>query len=411
MLLQKVRSVFDYKGIEKCVLAFSGGLDTTVIASLLSDMGIKPITVTLDMGTATRKSIQEVERKAKLVGARHYTIDAREEFLNEYIIPAIMANSLYQGEYPNSTALSRPLIVKHLVDVARLENAQAVAHGSTGKGNDQVRIDNGIRALAPELRIIAPVRDWGLWRDEEIEYARKKGLPVKAKKSIYSTDENMWGRSIECGPIENPELEVPEDAYEWTVKPEKAPNKPEYVDILFDAGKPVECRIGGAAYRGIRLVEKLNELAGAHGVGRIEHMEDRVIGFKSREAYEAPAATVLLKAHKDLEKTILSKDELEVKEYMDNVWTNLVYSGKWYTPLRKQVEAFIKETQKHITGRVRIKLFKGNADVVARESKYALYDKKTATYDKETTWNQKEGGIFTKIYGLEGVMAYRLRGE
>jgi len=407
MVFEKL-NLENLKGVNKCALAFSGGLDTSVIASIMKERGIEVVTITIDLGGTDVKKAGEV---AKFLGTKHFTIDAQEEFWNEYIIPSVQANALYEKTYPNFTALGRPLIMKHMVGIAKKEKADAVAHGSTGKGNDQVRMDNAVRALAPELKIVAPVREWGLWREEEIEYAKQKKIPINLKKSVYSTDENFYGRSIECGPLEDPSKEPPEEAFSWTVSPEKAPDKPEYVELSFENGKPLKARIGEREYRGIEMVKKLHEVAGMNGIGRIDHMEDRVVGFKSREVYEAPAAMVLIKAHEDLEKSVLSKEELTLKRTIDDRFADLVYEGKWFTPLRKQVLAYLNENQKGVSGKVKLKLFKGSVNVVGRESPFMLYDKLTATYGKETTWNQEEGGIFTKLYGLQGNSAWHKRGE
>jgi len=398
----------DYEGINKVVLAFSGGLDTSVIAAMFKDMGIEVVTMTLEIGQ--QEDMGAVDRKAKKLGTKHYGMDVREEFVNEYISRAIKTNCMYQGTYPNATALSRPLIAKYLVEVAKNEGAQAVAHGSTGKGNDQIRIDNGVAALS-DLKVIAPVRDWELWRDEEIDYAKRTGLDVNvSKKKPYSFDQNMWGRSMECGPIEYPDHEIPADAYEWTVAPEKAPDKPTIVDITFESGLPVSVEANGETTNGlIKVIEMLNKLAGENGVGRIDHLEDRVIGFKSREGYESPAALVIIPAHKDLEKYVLSKDEISVKWYLDKIYADLVYEGKWYSPVRKEIDMFMEESQRFVSGTVKMKLFKGSATVVSRKSTNALYSMDMASYDKGTTWSQKEGGAFTKIYGLQNVAAYKKR--
>ncbi|MBI4399334.1 argininosuccinate synthase [Candidatus Micrarchaeota archaeon] len=416
-LLDKVKQKItpEYTEIKKCVLAFSGGLDTTVIASLLHEMGIEVVTMTLEMGQ--HEDLKAIEQKAKefLKIKKHYAIDVTKEFATDYISKAIKGNCLYEGTYPNATALGRPLIVKYLVEIAKKENAQAVAHGSTGKGNDQIRIDNGVKALS-NLHVIVPVREWGLFRDEEIDYASEKGLPIPiTKKKPYSIDQNLWGRSIECGPIEYPDQEVPEDAYEWTVNPTKAPDKPTYAELEFENGIPITMKVMDENKKeidnakGIDIIKKLNEIAGKNGVGRIEHMEDRVIGFKTREVYESPAAIAILNAHKDLEKYVLSKDELSFKAYVDNLWADLVYTGKWYSPLKRQLDIFMDETQKVVTGKVLVKLYKGSASVVARDSKNALYNINVATYDKGSVFNQEEGRAFTKLYGLQYTTAYKIR--
>ncbi len=410
-LLEKVKErASSYKGVKKCVLAYSGGLDTTVIISLLQELGIEVVTFTMEMGQ--KENLREIEEKAKKLGVKKtYSLDARKEFADEYLARAIKANCLYEKVYPCATALGRPIIVKHLVDIARKEGAQAVAHGSTGMGNDQVRFENGVRALAPDLKILAPVRDWEMWRDEEIEYAKQKGIPVSSAAKKYSIDENLWGRSMECGDIEKMDKEVPEDAFEWTTAPEKAPDKPAYVKIKFERGVPVEASVEGQKVVGLlNVIERLHAVAGANGVGRLDHLEDRVVGFKSRESYECPAASVLLPAHAELEKSVLTRDELRVKEYVDSVWSELVYSGKWFSPLREELDAFVDATQEPVSGTVTVKLFKGKAKVVARETENALYDLGLASYDKTVTrWSQAEGGAFTKLFGLQTAMAYAKR--
>lgn len=398
-----------YDDIDRVVLAFSGGLDTTVIASLLLDMGKEVITCTLDLGQeAELKNV--AEKSGKLGAKKHYGIDAKKEFVTEYIWPAIRANAMYEGSYPLFTALGRPLIAKKLAEVGKKEGAQAVCHGSTGKGNDQVRIDAGIAALSA-MRVIAPVRDWGLTRDAEMEYAKKKGLDVKAtREKPYSVDENIWGRSIEAGPVENPEQAVPEDAYEWTKAVEQTPNEPAYAEIFFEKGVPKEISMNGAAYTDeVEMLRHLAAVAGEHGVGRIEHMEDRTIGFKSREAYEAPNALVVLPAHKDLEKYVLTKDELFHKSYLDNLYSTMVYEGKWYSPLRVALDKFNEEVESNVAGSVKMKLYKGSATVASRKSKNALYDFNIATYNKESRFDQKEGGAFTKLWLMQYSTAYKMK--
>jgi len=372
------------------VLAYSGGLDTSVMVNWLAEKyGFEVITVTLDVGQ--QEDLKVIEEKAKIVGAvKHYTIDAKKEFVERFIFPAIKANALYEGKYPLSSALSRPLIAEKLVEIAKKENASAVAHGCTGRGNDQVRFEVTIEALAPELKIIAPVREWKLTRTEEIEYAKKHGIPVQTKKHPYSIDQNLWGRSIECGPLDNPETEPPPDVFEWTVQPEKAPDTPEYLIIKFEEGIPVS--VNNKKFSSVGLVDYLNRFAGKHGVGRIDHIEDRVVGLKSREVYECPAAICLIEAHKDLEKLVLTRHEIMFKELVDHQWSWLVYSGLWVEPLRKDLEAFIDKTQKNVTGEVKLKLFKGNVWVVGRSSPYSLH--------VEPDYDQSIAKGFIKLWGL-----------
>jgi len=384
---------------EKIVLAYSGGLDTSVAIRWIQEKySADVVTVTVDVGQ--QEDLAKVERNSKTVGAvRHYSIDAKEEFVKDYIHPAVKANALYMGKYPLSTALARPLIVKKLVEVARKEDATAVAHGSTGKGNDQVRFDVSAKALAPELKIVAPIREWNLSRDEEIKYAERNGIPIPVSlNSPYSIDQNLWGRSIECGVLEDPAKEPPEEIYEWTVSPEKAPAEPERVSVGFEKGVPVT--VNETKTSPLELVQRLNAKAGSHGIGRIDHMEDRLVGIKSRECYECPAATLLLEAHKELEKTVLTRHELQFKQQVEAQWAFLVYAGLWMEPLREDLDAFIDMTQERVTGEVKLKLYKGSATVVSRSSPLSLYDANLATYNVGTTFDQKWSEGFIEIWGL-----------
>jgi argininosuccinate synthase len=356
------------------------------------------ITVTVDVGQ--QEDLKEVEEKAQRLGVlKHYSIDAKAEFAANYIFPAIKANALYEGKYPISTSLSRPLIVAKMVEIAEKEGATGLAHGCTGRGNDQVRFDVTIGSLAPDLKIIAPVREWGMTRDEEIAYAKVKGIPVSTAAKKYSIDQSVWGRSIECGILEDANQEPPEDAFEWTVSPEKAPSKPEYVTIKFEAGVPVA--VNGKNLKPLALIEMLNETAGKHGVGRIDHIEDRLVGIKSREIYECPAATVLLEAHKDLEKMVLTRHEVLFKQQIDAEWTFLAYAGLWMDPLRDDLEAFINKTQENVHGEVRVKLYKGGLQVVGRSSPMSLYDKNLVNYNIKTTFNQAYSKGFIELWGLQ----------
>lgn len=387
----------------KVVLAYSGGLDTSVILKLMQEkLNAEVITVTVDVGQ--KDDFKKIEEKALKFGAvKHYTIDAKEEFAKEYLAKAIKVNALYEGAYPLATALARPLIAKKIVEIAKKENADAIAHGCTGKGNDQVRFDLAVKALYPEIKIIAPVREWGLTRDWEMEYAKKNGIPVKEK--IYSIDENLWGRSIEGGILEDPSEEPPEEVFEWTLSPEKTPEKPEYVTIEFEEGVPVA--LNGKEMDLVELIETLNFIAGKHGVGRIDHIEDRTVGIKSREVYEAPAAITLIKAHKDLEKFVLTKWVLEFKEMVDSKWSWLVYNGLWFEPLREALDAFIDTVEEKVSGTVKVKLYKGNAIVVGRKSENALYDINLATFEK-SDYDQKLAIGFIELFGMQSVLAYRI---
>lgn len=389
------------------ILAYSGGLDTSVLVKWLQEKyDVNLITVTIELGQQT--DLKKVAEKAHKLGVKkHYSIDAEEEFVTKHVFPAIKANALYEEKYLMATALGRPLIVKKLVEIAEKEGATAIAHGCTGKGNDQVRFDVTIKSLAPNLKVMAPVREWGLSRKEEIKYAKKKGISIPHLSDPYSIDQNIWGRSIECGHLENPEQEPLEEIYEWTVSPEKAPDKPEYVTIKFEDGVPVA--LNGKKMKPVALIEKLNEIAGKHGVGRADHIEDRLVGIKSREIYECPAAQVLVEAHKDLEKLVLTRHELEFKKQIDEKWTFLVYTGLWIDPLREALEAFIDKTQERVCGEVKMKLYKGGCWVVGRSSPMSLYDKNLATYEVETSFNQAHAEGFIELWGLPTKVANLLK--
>ena len=394
--------------MQKVVLAYSGGLDTSFCIKMLQkEYESEVITVTLDVGQ--NKDLKAVAERAKSLGVRkHYPIDAKEEFTKNYVFPAIKANALYEGKYPVSSALSRPLIASKLVEIAKKEEATAVAHGCSGKGNDQVRFDVTIKSLAPDLKIIAPVREWNLTRDKEIEKAKKLGMqvPIKAD-SPYSIDQNLWGRSIECGVLEHPEKEPPEDVFEWTTSIEKTPDKPEYLTMEFAEGVPT--KLNDETLDPVHLIEKLKKIAGKHGVGRIDHVEDRLVGIKSREVYECPAATVVLEAHKDLEKTVLTRHEALFKQQIDAQWAFLAYAGLWMDPLREDLEGFIDKTQERVYGKVKLKLHKGGVRVVGRSSPFSLYDLNLATYDIGTTFDQKAAKGFIELWGLPTVVARSLK--
>lgn len=389
------------------LLAYSGGLDTSVLIKLIQQKcNADIITLTVDVGQ--REDLQAIEKRAKdLDVKKHYSVDAREEFVTDYVFSAIMANALYEGKYPVSTALTRPLIVSKMLEIAEKEKITAIAHGCTGKGNDQVRFDITIKALAPHLKIIAPVREWGLTRDEEIRFAKTNEIQVAPLGNPYSIDQNLWGRSIECGVLEDPNCEPPEEIFEWTSSPEKAPNEPEYTTIGFEHGVP--CSLNGRNLSPAGLIESLNEIAGKHGVGRIDHVEDRLVGIKSREVYECPAATVLLEAHKDLEKLVLTRHEVSLKQQIDAQWTFLVYTGLWTDPLREDLEAFIGKTQERVCGEVKVKLYKGHLQVVGRSSPMSLYDLNLATYDIKTTFDQSYSEGFIELWGLPTITSNILK--
>jgi argininosuccinate synthase len=388
----------------KTILAYSGGLDTSVCIRQLQDAGQEVVTLTLELGQGT-EDLKAIEEKAKKLGAvATYSIDVRDEFFKGYISKAIKANGLYEGKYPLGTAIGRPLIAKYLVDIARKEGADAVAHGSTGKGNDQVRFDVSVKTLNPKLKIIAPIREHWMSREEAVDYANKHGIPVDVtKKKIYSIDENLWTRSCEGGPLENPMNEPSEDCFKLSVSPDKAPDKPTYVAIGFEKGIPVS--LNGKKMGGVGLITELNKLAGKNGVGRIDMMEDRVVGIKSREVYECPSAVTLIEVHKDLESLVLTREQKLFKENIDSKWAQMAYMGQWYEPLMENLNVFIESTQAYVTGNVKVKLFKGNAIVVGRESPYSLYDAGLATYDTSDTFDHKSAEGFIKLWGLPSVVA------
>jgi len=394
--------------VGKVVLAYSGGLDTSVIIKYLQQKyDAEVVTVTVDVGQ--RDDLKAIGDKANTLEVfKHYSIDAKEEFAEDYVFPSIKANGLYEEKYPISTALARPLIVSKLVEVAEKEEAQAVAHGCTGKGNDQVRFDVTIKSMAPGLKIIAPVREWDLHRDEEIKFAKENGIPIPNDlDSPYSIDQNLWGRSIECGILEYPEQEPPEEIFEWTVSPEKAPNKPEYVSIDFEKGIPYA--LNSEKMNPVELIDNLNEIAGRNGVGRIDHIEDRLVGIKSREVYECPAALVLLEAHKDLEKLVLTRHQLQFKKQIDTEWAFLVYTGLWMDPLKNNLDQFVESIHENVTGQVRIKVYKGSLMVVGRTSPMSLYDLNLATYNIETTFNQSCSEGFIELWGLPTRVSCQLK--
>jgi argininosuccinate synthase len=384
---------------EKIVLAYSGGLDTSVaIRWLKEDRGYDVIALTVDVGMD--RSREELQSRAMAAGAAKYVWrDAQDTFIRGFAFPALRAGARYQGQYTLATALSRPLIARELAEVAKAEGATAVSHGCTGKGNDQVRIDVGVQSLAPELKIVAPLREWEMDRESEIAYADEHNIPVSATKaSPYSIDENLWGRSVETGVLEDPWVEPPADVYLWTKSPAEAPADPRYVELGFEKGVPVS--LDGKATDAVSLVKALNEAAGEHGVGRVDAVEDRLVGIKSREIYEAPAATTLLAAHEGLEQLTLSKDQLRLKMRIAQEYAELVYNGLWFSTHHEDLEAYIASTQRHVTGTVRVKLHKGSATVVGRKSPFSLYDFSLATYDKGDQFDRTAAVGFINIWGL-----------
>lgn len=388
----------------KAVLAFSGGLDTSVVIKYLQDKHkLDVITVTVDVGQ--EDNLKKISAKAKSLGVlKHYNIDARQEFVDSFIFPAIKANALYQKKYCLATALARPLIAQKVVEIAKKENASALAHGCTGKGNDQVRFDVTYRS-GSNLPIIAPIRDLNLTRDVELKYAQKHNIPIDNTAKKFSIDQNLWGRAIEGGDMEDAFSEPPDDAFIW-VKTKNLPEKPQYIEIKFENGIPVAA--DGKRMRSIELIKYINKKAGASGVGIVDHIEDRVVGIKSREVYETPGASCIIEAHTDLEKMVLTKHELKFKAMVDAEWSWLAYSGLWQDPLRSDLDMFINTTQKRVSGTVKLKMFKGSLRVVGRKSEYSLYSHDLATYGAGSTFDQTLGKGFVELWGLQSTEANKL---
>ncbi|HET9435335.1 MAG TPA: argininosuccinate synthase [Candidatus Limnocylindrales bacterium] len=385
--------------MKKVVLAYSGGLDTSVaVAWLREQHDAEVVTLTVDVGGGSLR--EGVERRAISAGAsRAYVVDARERFVTDFVWPHLQANALYQGAYPLATALARPLIAQLLVEVAQKEGADAVAHGCTGKGNDQVRFDVAVHALDPGLEVVAPMRvGMGLSREQEIDYAAERGIEIPiTKASPYSIDVNLWGRSCETGVLEDPWTSPPADAYEWTVAPEAAPDPVEVV-IGFEGGTPVS--LDGAFLDPVELVERLHSLGGAHGVGRIDHVEDRLVGIKSREIYETPAATILHTAHRALEGLTLSKDTLRFNRLVADEHAQLTYDGLWFSALHRDLRGYVASSQRVVSGEVRMRLDHGSAVVAGRRSPLSLYDKNLATYDEGDAFDHASAVGFIEIFGL-----------
>jgi argininosuccinate synthase len=383
----------------KILLAYSGGLDTSVAIHWLKQMhGCEVVTVTVDVGQTD--DLKDAMRRARAIGAsRAWVIDAKKEFADSYVLPALKANALYEGNYPLGTAIARPLMVTKLVEMAKRLGADTIAHGCTGKGNDQVRFEVSIMALAPDMKIMAPTRDWKMSREEEIEYAKAHNIPIPVTVDApYSIDESVWSRAIECGVLEDPWMEPPESIYGWTNGLDTTPEKPDYVEIGFVEGKPVS--LNGTPMDLLDIIVALNKAGGNHGVGRIDHIENRLVGIKSREIYEAPGAIVLIKAHQDLESMVLPKDLLHYKKSVEQHYADLVYNGLWFSPLKDALDAFIDSTQEDVTGTVKIKLHKGSAVVVGRESPCSLYSTALSTYDKADTFDHSAAKGFIYVWGL-----------
>ncbi len=395
----------------KVVLAYSGGVDTSVcIPYLKNEWGVKEvITLAADLGQGDE--LEAVQKKALDSGAvESLVIDVIEPLIKEYAFPAIQANALYENRYPLATALARPLIAKILVDAAEKYGADAIAHGCTGKGNDQVRFDVAIAALNPKIKILAPAREWGMSREETIAYGEKYGIPAPVKKSSpYSIDKNLLGMAIEAGELEDPWVEPPEEVYGMTKAIADTPNEPEYIEIGFEKGIPVS--LNGKGLGGIELITQLNQIAGNHGIGRIDMIENRLVGIKSREIYESPAMWVLIQAHRDLESLTLTADVTRYKRGIEETYSQLVYNGLWFSPLKGALDAFIQQTQERVTGVVRVKLFKGNAMVVGRQSDNSLYSFDLATYGAEDEFDHKAAEGFIYVWGLPTrVWSEKLRG-
>jgi argininosuccinate synthase len=383
---------------ERCVLAYSGGLDTSVAIHWLRERGYDVVTLTADLGEGA--DADEIAARALSTGAvAAHVVDARRVFVESFCFPTLAAGALYQDVYPLATALARPLIAKLLVDTARAEAATAVAHGCTGKGNDQVRFDVAVGALAPELSVVAPVRDWDMGRTEELAYAAEHGIAVQAtRESPYSIDANLWGRSVECGVLEDPWAEPPDDVYAWTASREGS-GSGEVVEIAFECGVPVG--VDGGRLQPEALVERLNTVAGRNGVGRIDHVEDRLVGIKSREVYEAPAAVTLHRAHGALESLTLSRDTAAFKRAVAGEWARLVYDGLWFSSLRAALDAFVRATQDPVSGEVRLRLREGVATVIGRRSPSSLYRHELATYDRSADrFDHRAAAGFIELFGL-----------
>jgi argininosuccinate synthase len=384
---------------DRVILAYSGGLDTSVMVGWIGEKyNLDVVTFTVDLGQG--EDIEAIRKKALRTGAVDaIALDARNLFVDLFVWPALMAGAMYEGKYPLATALGRPLIAKLMVDAAREHNARAVAHGCTGKGNDQVRFDVTFQTLAPDLKIIAPVREWKMSRPEALEYAARHNIPVEATvESPYSVDLNLWGRSCEAGVLEDPWDEPPADAYAWTVDPARAPDEPEYVTIEFEGGRPVG--LDGKKMDGVPLIETLNKLGGKHGVGRIDHVENRLVGIKSRELYEAPAALVLMDAHRELETLTLSKQAQRFKTYVSQEYADIIYNGLWFSAFHQDLAAFVASNQRFVSGEARVKLFKGKATVVGRKSEHSLYSKKLATYESGDQFDHEAAKGFIRLWGL-----------
>lgn len=384
---------------DKVVLAYSGGLDTSVAVKWIGEKyNLDVITFTCDLGQG--RELDTIRQKALKTGAIEAVVkDARNLFVDYFVWPSLMAGTMYEGKYPLATALGRPLIAWQMVEVAKQYGAVAVAHGCTGKGNDQVRFDVSVQTLAPHLKIIAPVREWRMTRPEALDYAAKHGIEVSAtRQSIFSVDQNLWGRSIEAGILEDPWIAPPAETYQWTVDPREAPNEPVEVTIEFEQGRPTH--LNGDKLDGVALIEKLNKLGGEHAVGRIDHVENRLVGIKSREIYEAPAAIILHKAHQELEYLTLSRQSLRFKTYVSQTVADIIYDGLWFSSFHQDLMGFVEKNQRYVSGTVRMQLYKGSCNVMGRKSDYSLYNPGLATYEEGDQFPHDTAVGFIRIHGL-----------
>ena len=383
---------------KRIVLAYSGGLDTSVAIPWLQDRyQADIITMTVNLGNLPE--MESIHDKALKTGAiSAITVDVTQEFLEQYAFPSLQANATYEGQYHLATALGRPLITQHLIKLAQEEGAFAIAHGCTGKGNDQVRFETSAVILDPNITVLAPAREWNMTRPEEVEYAMQRGIPVPSGTNPYSTDENIWGRSIESGVLEDPWVNPPDDVFLWTRSISEAPEEPVELELTFQSGIPVA--VNGDELSAVPLVTLLNELAGTHGIGRVDHIENRLVGIKSREIYEAPAAAILHTAHRALETMTLGKQQQRFKERVAQEYADLIYNGLWFTPLRSDLQSFVDSTQRHVTGTIRLSLNKGNVIVTGRKAPKSLYSFNLATYDKDDVFDHTAATGFINLYSL-----------
>lgn len=396
--------------IDKVILLYSGGLDTSIMVKYIQEQyNADVVTITLDLGQPD-VDLEKTKQKALDIGASEaYVVNSQKEFAEEFISKGIKANALYQKKYPLSTAIARYIVCKKAIEVAEKEDADAIAHGATGKGNDQVRFEASIQSLNSDIKLLAPVREWSMTRDKQLEYAEKHGIPVEAsKESLYSTDENLWGKSSECGPLEDPSNKPPENVFQLINSPEKAPEEPEHIKVGFKQGIPKS--LNGEKMPLHKLIKELNSVAGKHGVGIIDMMEDRVVGLKSREVYECPAAVTLIEAHEELEKFVSTKHENRFKQKVDQKWSEYAYNGLWFDPVMDHLDEFIDSMNQKVSGTVELKLYKGKVQVTGRESANALYDHKLASYEEGETFNQEASPGFIQLHSLQTKLSNEING-